>query len=279
MQIEKLTLVDKFADLGYIVLDIPEVLLIADRIIVELANAFDDNHRIENAWRMAPAVRDLATLPAILDALRELYGRNAFPFQTLNFDRGTEQAAHSDTIHFDSKPQGFMAGVWIALEDIDADNGPLFYYPGSHKLPQMTLADFGIESLGKRNPYQLYQTHYEPGIARVISEHGLGAREAHIRKGQVFIWAANLLHGGAAIRDECRTRHSQVTHYYFEGCSYHTPLLADREIFRRYPVDIRTGQNVAGVEGGQVLQVPLTQRVKSTAKRWLRAGTTYGRDR
>jgi len=28
-----------------------------------------------------------------------------------------------------------MCGVWLALEDIDADNGPLIYYPGSHRGP------------------------------------------------------------------------------------------------------------------------------------------------
>ena len=28
-----------------------------------------------------------------------------------------------------------MCGVWVALEDITEDNGPLHYYPGSHRLP------------------------------------------------------------------------------------------------------------------------------------------------
>ena len=32
-------------------------------------------------------------------------------------------------------PEGFMCGVWVALEDMDMDNGPLVYYPGSHQLP------------------------------------------------------------------------------------------------------------------------------------------------
>ena len=32
-------------------------------------------------------------------------------------------------------PEGFMCGVWVALEDMDMENGPLVYYPGSHKLP------------------------------------------------------------------------------------------------------------------------------------------------
>lgn len=47
-----------------------------------------------------------------------------------------------------------------------------------------------------------------------------------IEKGQAVIWAANLLHGGAPQKDRERTRHSQVTHYFFEGCKNFAPLLS-----------------------------------------------------
>ncbi len=43
-----------------------------------------------------------------------------------------------------------------------------------------------------------------------------------IKQGQALIWYANLLHGGAAQTDLSRSRHSQVTHYYFENCTYYT---------------------------------------------------------
>ena len=71
-----------------------------------------------------------------------LYDREVVPFQTLNFLRGTQQMAHSDTIHFSSLPAKFMAGVWIALEDVTHENGPLFYYPGSHKMPEYNFNHF-----------------------------------------------------------------------------------------------------------------------------------------
>jgi len=32
------------------------------------------------------------------------------------------------------------------------------------------------------------------------------------------------LHGGTVQTDRSLTRHSQVTHYFFEGCTYYTPL-------------------------------------------------------
>lgn len=266
---------------GYVIFDleIPNFDGLAAEIVDGLASKFDDTHRIENAWRTNQAVRQMATQPKILEILKHLYGREAFPFQTLNFDRGTQQATHSDTIHFDSTPQGFMGGVWVALEDIDADNGPLHYYPGSQVLPQVTLADFGVKVLDDQNPYDLYRSVYEPGIAGIVAQHGLKATEAHMRKGQALIWSANLLHGGQPILDPSRTRHSQVTHYYFDGCSYHTPLLSDevKGLHRRYPVDIRTGKNVGGVIEGKPVHVPVAQRVKSLAKNVLQTGTRYRR--
>ncbi|WP_287460770.1 phytanoyl-CoA dioxygenase family protein [Sphingomonas sp.] len=275
------SIIDEFNSTGYLIidLDIPNFAELAEGVISDLAPVYDHNNRIENAWRRSPGARYLAVLPKILNVLEELYGRPAFPFQTLNFNKGTEQAAHSDTIHFDSKPAGFMAGVWVALEDIDAGNGPLRYYPGSQLLPQLTLKDAGIDRIGKNDPYQLYRTAYEPMIARVIEDHNLRPQEAHLKRGQALIWSANILHGGSPIIQEGRSRHSQVTHYYFDGCSYHTPLLSDDErgIYRRYPVDIRTGRNVAGEEDGRPLRVPTAQRLKSWTKTWLRRGTKYQR--
>jgi hypothetical protein len=46
---------------------------------------------------------------------------------------------------------------------------------------------------------------------------------------QAILWASNLLHGGAPQADRSRSRHSQVTHVFFEGCRYYTPMLSDSE--------------------------------------------------
>src|SRR5262245_25123930 len=90
--------------------------------------------RVQDAWRECPAVRELACDERLLALLSTLYGRPAFPFQTLDFRYGTQQRGHSDRSHFDSLPGDFMCGVWVALEDIGPDSGPLFYVPGSHRL-------------------------------------------------------------------------------------------------------------------------------------------------
>ena len=111
-----------------------------------------------------------------------------------------------------------MVGLWVALEDIDAENGPLVYYPGSHKLPCYSMQDLGLET-----GYENYHA-YEQRIQDVIAEQGLIPEFGVMKKGEAIVWHANLLHGGAARKDVNRSRHSQVTHYFFEDCQYYTPM-------------------------------------------------------
>jgi len=177
--------------------------------------------RIHDAWHLSANVKQIATSAKVLALLEGLYGRRPLPFQTLNFERGTEQAIHSDTIHFNSMPPGFMCGVWVALEDVDMENGPLVYYPGSQKLPERTMKDVGAAA--DTGEYQ----KYEQWMRDFVEREGLRAEYGTIPRGHALIWSSNLLHGGAQQRDPERTRHSQVTHYFFEGCRYYTPMLSE----------------------------------------------------
>jgi hypothetical protein len=233
---------EQFARDGYLVLDevAPEEAL--DAIVGELDGLYGKppyeeggvrffRNRIQDAWKIKPHVKELALSPSVHALLADLYGRRPMPFQTINFRRGTQQAPHSDAIHFSTVPEGFMCGVWVALEDMDMDNGPLVYYPGTHRLPYLRPADFGVEAKWENYP------SYEEYIADLIEREGLEARYGTIRKGQAIVWAANLVHGGAPQNDRERTRLSQVTHYFFERCRYYTPMSSEGENVRwRDPV-------------------------------------------
>lgn len=231
--------VAEFNDRGFLVVDfgIDETLLdrIRDRVLPYYPEEYQNDpavpSRVQDIWKQVDEVRQLAVDSRILQALEQLYQRKALPFQTLNFPVGTSQLAHSDTIHFNSKPGGYMAGVWVALEDMDENNGALIYYPGSHKLPEYNMQDLGLG-----NGYQYYKD-YEQRIQSLIAEHNLQAEYGTIRKGEALIWHANLLHGGSPRKDPSRSRHSQVTHYFFEGCRYYTPMLSSEgNIHYRNPV-------------------------------------------
>jgi ectoine hydroxylase-related dioxygenase (phytanoyl-CoA dioxygenase family) len=116
-----------------------------------------------------------------------------------------------------------MCGVWVALEDIDESSGPLVYYAGSHRLPEMSPADLLIA------PTQEEYPKYEAYVQEQIEREGLEPRLGTLRKGEALVWASNLLHGGSPRADPQRTRRSQVTHYFFSDCRYWTPMLSSEE--------------------------------------------------
>jgi len=180
--------------------------------------------RLQDAWKHVSAVGKIALAPPIINALKVLYGRSPFAFQTLNFPVGTQQHFHSDAVHFQSDPPGFMCGVWIALEDIHPDSGPLEYYPGSHRLPYLQARDIGYRQ--KADSIANQAMFHDAWIAMVEAQ-GLKPEVFTPRRGQALIWSANLLHGGSAVRDHNLTRWSQVTHYFFDDCLTYTPLLSD----------------------------------------------------
>jgi len=186
--------------------------------------------RIQDAWRIDEDVRLIAANEAILDLLGKLYGRRAFPFQTLNFPVGTQQDGHSDSVHFSSLPERFMCGVWLAMEDVEADAGPLFYYPGSHRWPIMTNSLIGRRGHGAA--LNSAQDPYGPAWRALCEAHGAQEETFLARKGQALIWCANLLHGGSRQTDLRLTRWSQVTHYYFDDCIYYTPAFSDEAVGR-----------------------------------------------
>jgi hypothetical protein len=250
-------------DNGFAVLDFPDPEI--DRLCTELRarhaptkEALDEwragrlDLRNQDAWRADPNVKRVAINARILEILEKAYGRPAFAFQTLNFAVGSQQPAHSDSVHFSSNPEGFMCGVWLALEDTDSDNGPLVYYSGSHRWPH-----YGNEHLGVNAWHQpkrgAHSSQYRKVWDELIALHRAKPERFTAKKGQAIIWHARLLHGGDKQNDPMRSRFSQVTHYYFRDCAYYTPQDSDPfygNIFFRQLTDVATGEPVPNVVGG-----------------------------
>lgn len=258
---------------GYAVFDFPDADIDAriDRIKSNLGPRYgidlDDpqsdktagGHRIQDAWAFDEDVRAIAANEAVLHLLSKLYGRSAFPFQTLNFPVGTQQDAHSDSVHFSSLPERFMCGVWLAMEDINPDAGPLFYHPGSHRWPIMTNALIGRQGHG--SALSSAQDPYGPAWSALCEAHGSKEETFLARKGQALIWCANLLHGGSRQTDPRLTRWSQVTHYYFDDCIYYTPAFSDEAVGRldlRHLAAISDGLARPNIYLGEVVQEPCT---------------------
>jgi len=153
---------------GFAVLKFPEEGFDAraNRCIAELSKKIDldnwqhkhEGQRISRGWVDNEDVLSIAANDKIIQLLSKIYGRQAFPFQTLNFAFGSQQHYHSDSVHFSSIPERFMCGVWVALEDVGVDQGPLEYYPGSHKWPILYNDLIGFKT--SKNNERAYQDQY-----------------------------------------------------------------------------------------------------------------------
>jgi hypothetical protein len=253
---EQRALARQYSEKGYVVIDteIPDAVI--DGVIAGLEGDFGKippgcATRIQDAE--LPQVREIAGWPKVIDLLRMLYRREPFPFQTLNFEVGTQQSVHNDAIHFHAIPHRFMCGVWIALEDTDAENGPLFYYPGSHKLPIYEMPDFGL-----RASTDSYDEWGRAAQALMVAG-GFVLEELHVKRGQALVWAANLHHGGRPVLDQSRTRLSQVSHYFFEDSLFYSPQETDLitgMLRLRDVCDLRTGVMVPHVYRGEIVYRP-----------------------
>jgi ectoine hydroxylase-related dioxygenase (phytanoyl-CoA dioxygenase family) len=216
-----MTTIDKFNKDGYLIIKSVIDNNTIDNIINEIYEKHPENknqNRIADAWNQYNIVGYTAFNKRIMKILNYLYNKQPIPFQTLNFYVGTEQKLHSDQIHFCSDPINFMCGVWIALEDVSMDSGPLIYYPGSHKLPFYTMQHLKLEPGN--------YSEYENKIQKKIKKTGISPEYGVINKGDIIIWHSNLIHGGSKRNDINLTRKSMVIHYFFEKCKYWTPLLS-----------------------------------------------------
>lgn len=169
--------------------------------------------RIMFAIRKSSQIKKLITESGLQNILSMLLGRELLLFQSINFLEGSQQSAHSDAIHMTTFPKGFLIAAWIALEDIDEENGPLFYYPGSHRLPYLMNKDYdhgGSKFLIGKNA----NSQYEKAVQQMIKTKKLKAEKFYARKGDVLIWHANLIHGGSPVINKERSRKSMVLHYF-----------------------------------------------------------------
>jgi ectoine hydroxylase-related dioxygenase (phytanoyl-CoA dioxygenase family) len=167
--------------------------------------------RYMNVHRESPASARLANDERALALMELILGREAGLFQTIYFRQGSQQEAHSDAFHMMTEPPGFLVGMWVALEDIDEGAGPVFYVPGSHRLPYLMSEDLGVPD---PPPLQIA----DKGDAYVRRMRELVAAEEPVRftasAGDVLFWHHNLTHGGSAVTRPGATRRSLVGHYF-----------------------------------------------------------------
>jgi ectoine hydroxylase-related dioxygenase (phytanoyl-CoA dioxygenase family) len=144
----------------------------------------------------------------ILDFLKVLFEDEVVAFQSLYFEYGSGQGAHQDTAFVLTEPPMHFAASTIALEDVSTGRGELFLYPGSQKLDDL-IFDGGGKAFKQSDPDS---NRYSTLLETAARASGL-RRTPHLpAKGDVLLWAADLIHGGEP-HSHVGTRRSLVTHY------------------------------------------------------------------
>jgi phytanoyl-CoA hydroxylase len=180
------------------------------RIYFDGALAEDRAHpyKLIDLYRASQEVRDVSLEPTLAEIVADLLDGRPLVCNTLIFERGSGQPDHCDTFYMPPIVPNKMCASWVALETPLPGTGQLRYYPGSHKIPPYMWSHGQIGAIDAE--YSSFNAYIRPELER----RGIQPTIFQPTKGDVFIWHAQLLHGGSSIQDFSNTRKSLVTHYF-----------------------------------------------------------------
>lgn len=169
---------------------------------------------LQNGWRSHDGVRALMLHLPIIEWIDLLLGYRSRPLQTLSLPESSQQGAHSDEILMSTRPRGAMAAAWIALEDVQADAGPLQLWPGSHRWSYLSMADIGgREGMTLDERKCVFEERYYTRMAKKVAASGVPSKPVILRRGDVLFWHQGLVHGARHTSRAGATRNSLVVHY------------------------------------------------------------------
>ena len=192
----------------------------------------------------------------VLRFLTLIYDRPPVAFQTMTMRKGSEETLHIDTGPLTLTEPMTMAASWLALEDVRPGSGELEFVPGSHSVPEYLHPSM---SKGHNNDMTAYSEVLEQMKADCVNR-GFNTERFAAKKGDILIWHADLLHGGAKIEDPSSTRKSLVTHFmplgvmptFFDSSEVERAALPEWRLLHRSPrgVDKESGRGKQRRERG-----------------------------
>lgn len=154
----------------------------------------------------------------VVDFLGHVFRAPPAVCQSLTFWRGSEQPVHIDYPYVrEQRPLTYLAASWIPLEDVHPDAGPLGYYPGAHDPGRSGFFDWGEGSVIHDEHASRSPMEFACYLQGQMASAGISRQEFCPKRGDVFLWHANLPHEGTPVKDPARTRKSYVTHYTAHG--------------------------------------------------------------
>ncbi|MEZ0538464.1 phytanoyl-CoA dioxygenase family protein [Fibrella arboris] len=153
--------------------------------------------------------KQVMTHPHIATFLKAIFDEPISVFQSLIFKYGSQQDTHQDFPWVRSGIASHLAAAWIPLEDVHIDSGPLYYYPGSHRMPKY---NFGTGILHKPDSF-FSPDQFSVYLDKTCDKLRLEKKTLLLKKGDLLVWHGALAHGGNRIGNANLTRKSFVCHY------------------------------------------------------------------
>lgn len=167
--------------------------------------------KINDLYLEQASVRRLALNDRLVPLLQRLLGERPALCNSLSLEYGTEQEDHVDSLFMTPRTPAHLVAAWVALEDCSPESGLLRYWPGSHRIEPYLFSN------GERHCIPEELGGWQSWMRAQVQQYGLQSELFGARKGDVFIWNAQLLHGGSPITESGRTRRSVVFHYFSES--------------------------------------------------------------
>ena len=133
--------------------------------------------------------------------------------QTMHFFEGSEHPLHQDQYYLPD-----CMSAWIAMVDVDENNGPLVVQPGSHTGRLVTKNDAHHELQPGETYLEQQHGRYFPLVRQVFGDNGREETRVLVKQGDVVLFHGRLIHGGAPVRRPGTPRHALACHY----IPYHT---------------------------------------------------------
>lgn len=154
--------------------------------------------------KISGLIRDYLPHPKIVGILTEIVSQNVKCMQSMLFVKGPGkkgQAWHQDEYYIPTRDKSLI-GVWIAVDNVDVENGCLWVIPGSHsdgyirKRIPYTGNDYADIDVNDLSPYTQKD-----------------AIPVEVNKGSVVFFNGYLLHSSLANKSKERSRMALVNHY------------------------------------------------------------------
>jgi phytanoyl-CoA hydroxylase len=166
-----------------------------------------ESYKLNHLYLYEPRLLSLLMAPKIRERIGGLLGGTPLLFNSLNLEWGSEQRFHFDTFYMAPRKPGRMVVIWLALEDIVEGSGPLQYYPRSHLIEPYRFSHGDVWAVEEEMPA------FDEYIQAEIKQRGLEPQKLYPKRGDAFLWHAQLYHGGSAIEANA-SRKSMVAHFW-----------------------------------------------------------------